>query len=196
MRLAKAEFDPCTVVLAGPPYSGKTTLGLEVSRRTNLNFIDINSERWLFPPEGGEFKKPLERAMAMTETYALAHFRAAEHLTAGQPVLLAATYSFGAYVDMVRRLAVFHGELNGLPKAALKIFVLQAPEESLAERSEARKKMNDEKYFPYIPLERAKVLRRDFASIEGEDIVHINTGLSIQENVAQVLTELKPFQKS
>ncbi len=196
MSLEEVEFKPCIVALAGPPYSGKTTLGLELSDRTNLNFIDINTGRWLFSEGGGEFQNPLVRSMAMTESYALAHFRAAQHLTAGEPVLLAATYSHGSYVDMLRGFADLHQRINKLPEAVLKIFVLQAPEGSLEERGEARRGMNDEKYFPYIPLETAIDLRRRYIPIEGEDVVHVDTGLSIEENVAQVLAELKPFQKS
>lgn len=196
MGLEIVEFELCIVALAGPPLSGKTTLGNELSRRTNLRFIDINPERWLFPQDGGEFQNPLLRSMAMTETYALAHFRAAQHLAIGEPVLLAATYSHGSYVNMLREFADLHRRVvTQSSEAALKIFVLQAPEASLAERLGSRRKMNDEKYFPYIPLETAIDLRRRFVPIEGNNIVHINTGLSLKENVAQILAELEPFRK-
>lgn len=194
MSLEIVEFKPCIVALTGPPLSGKTALGLEVSHETNLRFIDINPERWLFPQDGGEFRSPLVRSMAMAETYALAHFRAAQHLAVGEPVLLAATYSHGSYVNMLREFADLYRRVNALPEATLKIFVLQAPEESLAEREEARRRMGDEKLFPYIPLETAIDLRGRFVPIKGNDTVHINTGLPIEENVAQILAELAPFR--
>lgn len=195
-NIDRVEFKPYTkVVFAGPPYSGKTTLGLEVSSRTNLKFVDINTVRWLFQENGEEFPSSFVRSMAMAETYALAHFRAAQYLEGGEPVSLAATYSHPSYVNNFREFADLHRRKNELPDAATIIFVLHAPEESLPERGEARRRMNDEKYFPYISLETALDLRRRFVPIEGADVVPINTGLSLDENVAQVFAALEPFKK-
>lgn len=196
MRSEVIEFNPCIAVLAGPPYSGKTTLGLELSHRTNLQFVDINPGRWLFPAEGVEYESPFLRSIAMTETYALAHFRAAEHLAAGKPVLLAATYSHGSYVNMLRGFADLHRRtITHSQEALLKIFVLQAPEKSLPERSESRMKMHDQKYFPYIPLEVAMDLRRRYVPIVGDDVVNVNTGLSVDQNVSQIIAELDVFSR-
>lgn len=194
-NLERVEFNPCIVALAGPPYSGKTSTGQALESVTNFNFIDINNGRWLFDQDGEEFKNPLVRSMAMTESYALAHYLAAQCLVKDEPVLLAATYSHHSYVNMLRAFADLNRRLTKSPESTLRIFVLNAPEDSYPRRCEERRLRGDEKFFPYIPLERALELKKGFVPITGTDVVPIDTGLPLEETVKQILTELEPFRR-
>lgn len=200
MSLEIVEFKPCIVALAGAPLSGKTTLGNELSRRTNLHFFDIDDIRSRFPAqlypnpeeERDFFRNPVRRYTAIAVAQAYAYYLAAEVLEKGKPVLLAATYSHRSYANPLREFADLYRRVNHPDESVLRIFVLEVPVESLPQRVEDRIRSRIDT--TVNTLEHAMDLRRRFMPIEGGNIVHINTGLPLEKNVAQVLAELAPFR--
>src|SRR3989344_3804982 len=128
MNLDIVEFRPCILSLAGPPLVGKTTLGNELARRTNIRFIEVDAQRTLYPtdPEetlNGDFKDPLLRFTAILEAYQTSYHLATRWLRDGEPVMFAGTYSHRSYVNPLREYADYYGRLNKLTESALRIFV-------------------------------------------------------------------------
>lgn len=201
MSLEIVEFKPCIVALAGPPLSGKTTLGGKLSEMTNLYFFDMDNVRRCFPvqlypdpdKERDFFRNPVRRYAAILTAHAYAYYLASEVLENGEPVLLAATYSHPSYLNPLREFADLYRRVNQPAESALRIFVLEAPEESLASRVDQRVSLRDETTVNTV--EHATDLRRRFGPIEGEDVCHVNTGLSIEENIDQILAALTVFRK-
>lgn len=194
LRPETVEFNPCIVALAGPPFSGKSTLARELVRRTNMRSFDNNDTRWLYGPAGEEFDRTLVRSAAMYETYGLTHFKAIEHLDRGTPVVVAGTYSHGDYVHMLRGIADLHRRLTEVDEPALRIFALEVSEESLKVRVKQRIAAGIS--FPVIHLDYVRHLREVYVPIKGTDVTHINTGLSIDENIGQIIAALEPFRKA
>lgn len=200
MGLEIVEFKPRIVALAGAPLSGKTTLGNELSSRTNLCFFETDEIRRQFPAqlypnpkeERDFFRNPVRRFTAIAVAQAYANHLAAKVLERGKPVLLAATYSHPSYVNPLREFADLYRRVNQLAESALRIFVLEVPEECLIPRVEERVRLRLETTVNTVA--HAMDLRRRFMPIEGDDIIHVNTGLPIEENITQILAELTPFR--
>lgn len=192
MGLEIIEFKPFIAALAGPPLSGKTTLGLALAERTNLHFLDIDEKgkeiESLLEPLSG----PLANTGRMMAKYGYLFSLAANELTKHRPVLLAATFSHNSYVDYLGALADLHRRLNQSPESALRFFVLDAPVESLGSRVSERVERGSNS--DILTLDRAIDLRERFIPIVGNDAVPVNTGLSIEENVNQILAYLEPFK--
>lgn len=190
------EYNVCIMALAGPPFSGKTTLGKELSRRTNLNFFDVdengvNLEELL----QSEIKHPFVTSMGMAVKYAYNQYLAGLHLAEGKPVIVAATYSHETYLYMLRTiLADTYRRMYKLPDSPLRIFNLYVSEEDLASRIAKRAEQGSNS--TVNTLEHTIDLRRRFVPIEGDDVTQIDTGLSVEENIAQILAELKDFRKN
>lgn len=191
--LNKIEFNPCIVVLAGAPLSGKTTLGKELAGRTNFLFLDIDEQGKKLDPILSALPGTLANTGRMMLKYGYLSSLAADGLTEGCPVLLAATFSHDSYVNYLRALADLDRRLNQSQESALRFFVLDAPEESLPSRVEERVKKGSDS--DVVTLDRAITLRERFVPIKGDGVVQINTGLPPEVNVTQILTELQPFRK-
>lgn len=191
--LNKVEFNPCIVVLAGAPLSGKTTLGKELAGRTNFLFLDIDEQGKKLDPMLSAQPGPLANTGRMMLKYGYLNSLAANGLTEGRPVLLAATFSHDSYVNYLRALADLDRRLNQSQESALRFFVLDTPEENLPSRIEERVKKGSDS--DVVTLDRAIAIRERFVPIKGDDVVQINTGLPLEINVTQILTELHPFRK-
>ena len=189
----RIEYNPCIVVLLGPPFSGKSTMARELSLRTNIRVFDNNQTRWLYAPAGEEFDRPLVRSMAMQETYGFTHFKAAEQLDRRRPVAIAATYSHKDYVNMLREFADFHRRLSGLEQPVLRIIALEVSEGNMEAR--VRQRLAEGISYPEIPLEYALDLRRRYVPIAGDDVIHVSTDVSIDESIGRIIQALEPFRK-
>lgn len=179
------KFKPCIVAFAGPPLVGKTTLGQEFSKQTNFEYFDIDDARWeIFPKT--ERLPDFREDLAMLTSYTFNHYRAAESLIKGVPVAVGATYSRKIYVELLRmfaRSSNYH----------LRILVLDAPEDVMEERIRIRAEEDNPSVVKSIEV--AQEVRDRFRPIVGDEVVNINTGLPIEENVAQILAELAPFKR-
>lgn len=193
MHSNKVEFNPCIVALAGAPLSGKTTLGKELAGRTNFLFLDIDEQGKKLDPMLSTLPGPLANTGRMMAKYGYLNSLAANGLTEGRPVLLAATFSHDSYVNYLRALADLDRRLNQSQESALRFFVLDTPEESLPSRIEERVKKGSDS--DVVTLDRAIAIRERFVPIKGDDVVQINTGLPLEINVTQILTALQPFRK-
>lgn len=194
----RINYEPVIVALAGPPLSGKTTLGNALSEKTNLNFLDIDRirrDQKLYPHGERDFSDTLTRYTAIQIAFAYAYHSAAKLLAKEDPVLLAATYSHKSYLDPLLEFADYYQRLNHFDESLLRIFVLEAPEASLAQRVEERILQRDSSNNTVNTVEIALELRRGFAQIKGKNVFHINTGLPIDENMSQILSTLEPLKR-
>src|SRR5260221_61272 len=174
MFVDKTELKPCIVALAGHSFSGKTTLGGELSRVTNLRYFDVDAARLQLFPQKPLFKD-FRNTMSMTAAYAWNHYLASEHLITGEPIAVGATYSHSSYTSMLR-------DLSRLSKAPLTIFALNISEEALEER--VKRRMEEGSLSVVTSLEHVLDLRRRFVPLEGDDVVQIDTSLPLEQNVA------------
>ncbi len=197
MRLDRFELGSVIVAVTGHPGVGKSTLGRELARLTNLKHLDIDEQARDLEPVLGEppVANWFVNSMRMMSKYALIHSRAADSLALGDPVLLTATYSHETYVHALRTvLGDTYRRFAKLEETPLRIFELDAPEESLALRIAERRRAGSNS--DVLTLEHVMELRRRYIPIPGDDVIHINTGLPIQQNVEQILTALEPFRKT
>lgn len=193
-HITPIEFRPCIVALAGPPLSGKTTIGTELSRRTNLTLFDVDQSgidlEGLLEPG---IKHPFVNSMRMAVKYTYNHYLAGLHLAEGKPVIVTATYSHHTYEYLLREILTdTYQRLYQSPESLLRIFLLDAPVESLSLRIAERTDKGS--VSDVNTLEHATSLRRRFVPIEGDDVVKVNTALPIEANIDQILTVLGPFR--
>lgn len=178
------KFKPCIVAFAGPPLAGKTTLGQKLSKQTNFKYFDIDDARWeIFPKT--ERLPDFREDLAMLASYTFNHCRAAESLIKGTPVAVGATYSREIYVELLRifaRSSNYH----------LRIFVLDTPEEVMEERIKIRAEEDNPSVVKSIEV--VQEVRDRFKPIVGDEVVNINTGLTISECIDQILQILKPLR--
>lgn len=195
MSLQRLEYNPFIAAIAGYPLAGKTTLGTKLSRLTNLVHLDIDQQT---PTTGEVLGNPprnwFENSMQMGIRYSQLHRIAAGELISGNPVLLTATYSHETYEYSLRMvLADTYRRWKKLDVVPLLIFELEAPVERLAERLAARD-INGS-LSSVTTLEHARLLREKFVHLSGDDVIRVDTGLPLEENVAQVLEILSPFRR-
>lgn len=192
----RREYMSHIVVLTGPPLSGKTTLGREISRLTNHIHLDIDEQGLVLKEVlGNPPRNWFENSMGMMVKYSLLHERAARRLISDEPVVLTATYSHKTYEDALRWvLADTYSRFAKLQEPPLRIFELDSPVASLAERIAARQ--NEGSFSNVDSLKHASELREKFVHMSGDDIVRVDTGLPIEQNIAQILEALEPFRKA
>lgn len=193
MSLEIVEFNPCIAVLSGPPLSGKTTLGRILEGRTNFLFLDIDEKGKDIEPILEALPGTLANTGRMMAKYGYLCSLAADGLTEDLPVLLAATFSHDSYINYLRALADLYRRLNQSQESALRFFVLDAPEESLPSRVAERVKNGSDS--DIVTVDQAVTLRKKFAPIASDDVIPINTGQPVEENITRILTALQPFRK-
>lgn len=185
MSLAIVKFEPCVIAFAGPPLVGKSTLGRELSKKTNFEFFDVDDARWQIFPRT-ERLPDFREDLAMLSSYTFNHFQAAESLIKGIPVAVGATYSREIYILVLRMLA----DSAGVP---LRIFVLEAPENVIEER--IRKRTTEGNPSVVNTIEFAREVRQRFRPIAGSEVTPIDTGLSIAKNMEQIMNILEPLSR-
>lgn len=194
LSLEKVEYRQLIIIIAGHPYSGKSTLGKGISDGTNITSFDNNDFRKVFPLGGGEFKNALVRSAAMNIAYSETEFHAMERLVEGDhnPVAIVGTFAHRAYVTPVRELADYYQRLYKYSEPMLQVIVLESPEECLAERVANRNPNSSN----YVSLEDAIRQRNGFMPIEGSDVVHIDTGrLNKDQTLALAFDSIESFRK-
>lgn len=124
------------IILAGLPLVGKTTVGKELARKTNLVFLDVDDARselegnW----KNAGFRGSEENEKnAMLDAYKRNHKKAVKLLKSGSSVILAATYSRPIYHEMLKNLAK---ELD----ASLIFFLLSVSDDEIKNRIRERVK--------------------------------------------------------
>lgn len=126
------ELPRSLIVLAGLPFTGKTTIGRELEHLTNATFLDIDVARQEIAPGNGWHGPDQEKAI-MRAAYEHNHQKAAQLLQIGKSVILAATYSRPDYHKLLRELA----EQQSVP---LKFFLLHIPDALVQVRLSDRQK--------------------------------------------------------
>ncbi|MBI2593706.1 ATP-binding protein [Candidatus Daviesbacteria bacterium] len=180
------KFKPCIVAFAGPPLSGKSTLGGILSEKTNFKYFDIDEARWKIFPRSGRLPNFLED-LAMLASYTFNHHQAAKALLKGIPVAVGATYSRTIYVNLLRNFA--HSA-----QVPLKIFVMDVSEKIVEER--IKKRVDEGNSSVIKSIEAAIEVKARFNPITGGEVTRINTGLSPEENLDQILKNLAPLKRS
>lgn len=124
-------IDKRVIALIGLPLSGKTTLGKEIERQTDVVFLDVDKTRQEIAP-GNEWLGPDREREIMLTAYERNHADALAVLKNGKAAVLAATYSRPVYHDMLTKLTLEAG-------VPITVFQLQVPDQIVADRLEKRK---------------------------------------------------------
>lgn len=190
----KRNYAPCIAVLAGPPLVGKTTLGKELAKRTNLIHLDIDEEGLALEGILGEQPRNwFENSMRMSVKYAHLHRLAGDHLIDGHPVLLTATYSHQTYEYALETvLGDTFRRFKSLIESPLQVFELDSPIENLAQRVTDRLIKGSSSNVDSVEFARA--LRDKFVHLSSRDVIKINTGLPIEQNIEEILESLESFR--
>lgn len=189
----KYTFKPCIIVLAGPPLSGKTTLGNRLHNETNGMFLDVDVRRsqifrdkqnWLLP-EDEHFQK--QEMFAMQTSYQANHERARNWIKAGTPVVLAATYSRELYHRMIRDLSKETGVF-------LAVFKVEPPksDEELLKRLEGRNSGNNPSNVK--TLEHFYEVLNRYRSPQKVPIRRLDTGKGVEENIREIIQRVEEVQ--
>lgn len=176
----QVSFQKCIVVLVGLPLTGKSTLGCELARRSNLVLLDVDeARRQLFLSR--DFQLPSEQeAFVMIRSYQKMHELAHDQLMSGQPVVMAATYSRPRYHEMLKELV----KGTDIP---LKIFLLTASDQTIHQRIQARQEQGNLSNVK-SPDAYYEVKNR-YQPIEGVSSV-IDAEQPVQQNIQQILESL------
>lgn len=163
---------PNVIVLAGLPFSGKTTVGNELAKRYGFAFFDIDVSRKEIDSRSGWHGADAEREI-MLAAYERNHEKAAAALNAGQTAVLAATYSRPEYHEMVR-------EVSRQYAAPLSVFLLYVGDQLVQQRMQQR--IADGSDSNILDLASYAEVRDRYKAFEGDELVRIDTADSL-ENV-------------
>lgn len=185
MEPKKAYFKKCIVVLAGPPLTGKSTLGKELAKRTNFIFLDVDEIRQkLFP---ADHPLPSEQEKNIMETsYKENHRLAKKWLAMGKPVILAATYAREFYHQQLK-------ELSQNTKASLIVFQLAAPIPEIKLRLYKRQQV--ESFSNIHSLEGYLEVKNRYQTMKNVHLVALSTNQPLETTLEQVLQNLESFKQ-
>jgi len=174
----------CIIALVGTSFSGKTTIGKELAKKTNLILLDIDktrekidsSKKWLGPEQ---------EKRIMLKCYKKNHEKAKKLLGENKSVILAATYSRDYYHEMLKKLAK-------KTKASLIIFYLKIPDikeaEVVKQRMQKRIKQGDKSNVNSMKAYLEQKNR--YLLIQDVDLKEINTTLFLSKNIDQIFRAL------
>lgn len=189
-KMERVRFERCIVALVGIPLAGKTTLGKELARRSNLEFLDVNAAR-LEIFLGGATRLLIDRQeqFVMIHAYQRNHELARNLLLKNQPVAIEATYSREIYHEMLKELAK-------ITKSPLRVFFLDAPsDEEIAQRVRKRQEEN----LPTTVVKTAVValeIKNRYQLITGVYMERLDPNQPLEEKVEKVLNCLADLRSS
>lgn len=183
----KLTFKKSLIILCGLPGCGKTTLGKELVKHSNLVLLDVDQIRSsLFghhPPDDQEREQ-----REMKPSYQDAYLKAALELQLGHPIVLSAVYSDG----------LDHPDLKGLieaTKAPVKVFLLSLEDEQKVRERLAKRQQNGLEFSNIITYEdylKVKArFKQNFKTTNGLEVIKINADPSAAAVYQQTLTHLK-----
>lgn len=160
------------IVLAGLPFTGKTTLGQKMSEVYGIPFFDIDEARHeIMPTPDNRWHGPEEEREIMMAAYIHNHEKAGEALKSGCAVILAATYSRNSYHEMLRELAQKHN-------VGFWVFLLEIPDSLVPSRLQERLRQASSSNI--VTIESYDEVKSRYKPFEGEELVHVDTSQSIQ----------------
>lgn len=175
-------FERCVIVLAGLPLTGKSTLVRELAKQSNLVPLDVDEARWeVFSRRETPLLTRQER-FAMLVSYQKNHERARNHLSNGEPVVLAATYSGNFYHEML-------AGLTQNMSCPLRVFLLETSEVEIQKR--LRQRGLEDNLSNIKSLERYLEVKKGYQVMEGARLTRINTDNAIEDCVTGILQASK-----
>lgn len=177
-------FQKCLVVLAGPPLTGKSTLGKMLAKKSNFTLLDIDEVRQKLFPGDKRLSEDEERNI-MRACYQKNHELAKEFLLQGDPVILVATYSR----DYSRAVLK---ELTTSTNSPFKFFLFDAPEKEIKIRLNQRKKnknlSNIKTYADFLSV------KNRYQNIADINVKKIDTSEPRSKSLQQILENLDDLQ--
>ena len=187
----RSTYRPCLVVLAGLPISGKSTIGNELAKRTNIVFLDSDLARLEVFGESRARLDDLGELFAMQTAYQRNHEKARDISLEGRPVAVAATYSRELYHEMIKDLA---SRMN----VPMKFFLLDpdlSQEEVKARikgriEEEAGNLSNMRSYDHFLSI------KKRYMVIPDVDVTRINTKLPVEVCIKQIQENLQDLRQN
>lgn len=180
-------YKPCLVIFAGLPLSGKSAIGNELARRTNIVFLDSDLARKEVFGDSTRILPGDFETFAMRTTYTRNHEKARDVLKEGKPVAVAATYSWDGYHEMIKWLAEYTG-------APMKFFLLDPNLDR--EGLEARIRMRIEKgsLSNMRSYEYFLGIKQRYQVIQGVDLTRIDTTKPFADSVNEIIQALEQLR--
>lgn len=180
-------FKPSITAIVGPPLHGKTTLGRELARNSNLALLDLDEARAsIFPDSVGlTMQNEDEERFIMYNSYQYMHERARDIIKNGTPVVITGSYTRETYHEMLRDLA---DKLN----VPLMVVYLECSEDEVKRR--LIKRSSEDHLSNVKTLEHYTEIKNRHRKIETPNLISINSELPVAECAQAVLSWLSDIE--
>lgn len=183
----EGRFRPSITAIVGPPLHGKTTLGLDLARNSNLAFLDVDEARASIFPDGivGQILPGNQERFVMFTSYQYVHEKARDIVKSGTPVVIAGAYTREIYHEMLYDLA----DRSNVP---LMVVYLVCSEDEVRRRLLRR---NADNHLSNIKTFDQYIMIKDrYKKISAPNLISIDSEMPVDECVRKVLSYIGDLQ--
>lgn len=183
----EGRFRPSITAIVGPPLHGKTTLGRDLARSSNLALLDLDEARASIFPDRivGQILPANQERFVMLTSYQYMHERARDMVKSGAPVVIAGAYTREIYHEMLYDLA----NRSNVP---LMVVYLDCSEDEVRRRLVSRS--SDNHLSNIKTFEQYMAIKDRYRKMAIPNLISINSEMPVAECVQAVLSWLSDIK--